>query len=89
MFIKPAFLILLFLSIIALIYSCTSTDSKSADIVFRNGYIFTVDSSNSKAEALAIKDGEFVFIGRLERYTHALAGGMVLPCGVAINFLGC
>lgn len=63
MFIKPAFLILLFLSIIALIYNCTSTDLKSADIIFRNTYIFTVDSSNSKAEALAIKGGKFVFVG--------------------------
>ena len=63
MFIKPAFLILLFPLIIAVIYSCTSTDSKSADIIFRNAYIFTVDSSNSKAEALAIKGGKFVFVG--------------------------
>ncbi|MCJ7553514.1 MAG: sulfite exporter TauE/SafE family protein [Ignavibacteriaceae bacterium] len=26
--------------------------------------------------------------GKLERYTHALAGGVILLCGVAINFLG-
>jgi predicted amidohydrolase YtcJ len=63
MFIKPPFLILLFLLIIAVIDSCTSTDSKSADLVFKNGYIFTVDSSNSKAEVLAIKDGKFIFVG--------------------------
>jgi len=63
MFKKTALLSLLFLTIIALIYSCTSTDSKSADIIFRNAYIFTVDSSNSKAEALAIKGGKFVFVG--------------------------
>lgn len=88
MFIKPAFLILLFLSIIALIYSCTSADSKSADIVFRNGYIFTVDSSNSKAEALAIKDGKFVFVGDNEGVKDYigdktkvidLEGKMILP----------
>jgi len=27
-------------------------------------------------------------LGRLERYAHALAGGAILLCGVAINFLG-
>jgi len=62
MFKKPALLLFLFLTIIMLIYSCTSTDSKLADIIFRNGYIFTVDSSNSKADALAIKGGKFVFV---------------------------
>lgn len=63
MFKKPDLLSLLFLTIIALIYNCTSTDSKSADLVFKNGLIFTVDSSNCKAEALAIKDGKFIFVG--------------------------
>lgn len=29
-----------------------------------------------------------VNIGKLERYTHALAGGMILLCGIAINFIG-
>ncbi|MBE0570137.1 MAG: sulfite exporter TauE/SafE family protein [Ignavibacteriaceae bacterium] len=27
-------------------------------------------------------------VGKLEKYTHALAGGMILICGIAINFLG-
>jgi sulfite exporter TauE/SafE len=27
-------------------------------------------------------------VRKLERYTHALAGGMILLCGLAINFLG-
>ena len=31
---------------------------------------------------------QLVNFGKLERYTHALAGGVILLCGVAINFLG-
>jgi hypothetical protein len=27
-------------------------------------------------------------MGKLERYSHALAGGTILLCGVAIQFLG-
>jgi sulfite exporter TauE/SafE len=29
-----------------------------------------------------------VNVGKLEKYTHALAGGMILLCGMAINFWG-
>jgi ABC-type nickel/cobalt efflux system permease component RcnA len=35
--------------------------------------------------ALGIK---LIPMGRLERYTHALAGGSILLCGLAIQFLG-
>lgn len=30
----------------------------------------------------------FIPMGKLERYTHALAGGSILLCGLAIQFLG-
>ena len=52
---------LLFLFII--IFGCNSQQNNIADIVFTNGVIYTVDSLNSKAEALAIKDGKFVIVG--------------------------
>lgn len=35
----------------------------AADIVYRNGKIYTVDDANPWAEAVAISDGRFVFVG--------------------------
>jgi len=35
--------------------------------------------------ALGVK---FIPMGRLERYTHALAGGSIFLCGLAVQFLG-
>lgn len=35
----------------------------SADLVFQNGKIYTVDESQMWAEAIAIKDGEIIFVG--------------------------
>ena len=37
--------------------------SNSADTIYTNGKIYTVDDSNVWAEALAIKDGKFVAVG--------------------------
>jgi len=36
----------------------------AADLVLRNGAIYTVDAARSWAEAVAIKDGKIVFVGR-------------------------
>ena len=61
---------------------------EAADRVFLHGAIYTVDSSRSWANALAIKDGRILFVGRDEdasQYTGRdtdvvdLAGKMVLP----------
>lgn len=59
--------LLLFTALFGFINSCRSTDSQSADLVFRNGYIFTVDSLSSKAEDIAIKDGDIIFVGDNEK----------------------
>lgn len=34
-----------------------------ADLILRNGLIYTVDSTNTMTEAVAIRDGKFVFVG--------------------------
>ncbi|HLG14127.1 MAG TPA: amidohydrolase [Blastocatellia bacterium] len=34
-----------------------------ADVVFRNGNIYTVNDRQPRAEAVAVKDGKFVFVG--------------------------
>jgi predicted amidohydrolase YtcJ len=59
-----------------------------ADTVFRYGYIYTVDSYRSRAEAVAIRDGKFIAVGTNdeikafvgpETAVVNLGGRMVLP----------
>lgn len=52
---------LVFLLIIFFGYN--SKQYEIADIVFTNGFIYTVDSINTKAEAVAIKDKSIIFVG--------------------------
>jgi predicted amidohydrolase YtcJ len=40
-----------------------AASSSTADRVYRNGVIFTADTSNGTAEALAIRDGRIVYVG--------------------------
>lgn len=51
-------------SICLLFISCQS--GIEADIIFINGKIYTVDSSNVSAEAMAIKDHKFISVGSNE-----------------------
>jgi predicted amidohydrolase YtcJ len=60
----------------------------AADRIFTNGSIYTVDESRSWAEAVAIKDGEIIYVGDaagVDTYTGSdteivdLEGGMLLP----------
>ena len=37
-----------------------------ADVVYRNGFIYTVDGMRSRAEAFAVKDGKFIAVGTNE-----------------------
>ena len=41
-----------------------SSSSSAADRVYRNGVIFTADARNRTAEALAIREGRIVYVGR-------------------------
>jgi hypothetical protein len=59
-----------------------------ADLVLRNGAVYTVDAARSWAQAVAIKDGRLVYVGSdagLERYVSPrtkvvdLGGRLVLP----------
>ncbi len=51
------------LLIIAALPACTSQVDTGAERVFVNGAIYTADEERSWAEAIAIKDGEIVFVG--------------------------
>ncbi|XQZ53325.1 amidohydrolase [Paracoccus yeei] len=65
-----------------------AAESDPADVVLRNGAIYTLDAANPRAEALAIRDGKLVAVGAetdVEEWTGPntevldLAGRMVLP----------
>jgi Predicted metal-dependent hydrolase with the TIM-barrel fold len=47
---------------ITLLQACNRTKIE-ADLILKNGTIYTVDSCFSKAECLAVKDGKFIAIG--------------------------
>ncbi|MET4578845.1 amidohydrolase [Ottowia thiooxydans] len=37
---------------------------ETADLVLKNGYVYTVDTSRSEAEAVAVKNGKILFVGK-------------------------
>ena len=51
------------LQVIAAVSACSSEVDTGAERVFVNGAVYTVDEDRSWAEALAIKEGEIVFVG--------------------------
>ncbi|MBU1099635.1 MAG: amidohydrolase [Bacteroidetes bacterium] len=55
---------LLILAGLLLFSGCNSkTANGPADLVLRNGFIYTVDSLSTKVEAVAIKGSEFIYVG--------------------------
>jgi predicted amidohydrolase YtcJ len=85
-------------ALVAALYGCGAKEAAvpapvaavgpAADLVLRNGAVYTVDAARSWAEAVAVKDGKIVFVGRDadlgERLGPAtqvvdLKGRMVIP----------
>jgi predicted amidohydrolase YtcJ len=68
--------------------ACQKQNACQADLVLKNGSIYTVDSRQPRAQALAVRDGKFVyvgtaagaekFVGRLTKVID-LGGKLVLP----------
>ena len=79
----------IFLPLLVLtISACTQPSQHPADAVYTNARIYTVDSNNSWAEAMAVTDGKIIALGtadNLADYTgemttvHDLKGRMVMP----------
>jgi predicted amidohydrolase YtcJ len=74
-------------SCVALV-GCQSQRSTSADMVLRNGYVYTVDGKDSVQQAVAVTGGKIVYVGSDEgaaSYIGAqtqlidLAGRMLMP----------
>jgi len=60
---------LLFVSAIIILFSCN--EKPAPDLVIINGNIWTVDDSLPRAEALAVKDGKIIRIGKTEEIITA------------------
>ncbi len=80
--------LLFIISIISLSCSGPKPHSASADLIFRNGAVYTMDSARSWAEALAIQDGKISYVGDdsgVEKFRSTdtkvvdLEGKIVLP----------
>ena len=80
---------LIALSVLAAFNLCgQSGTSSAADLIMKNGFIYTVDGQRTTAEAAAIKDGKFIYVGSdrgVDRYAKEgtrvidLGRRMVLP----------
>ncbi len=53
----------LLITLLSLLTACSRPTAPGADTVFRGGAVYTVDDDRSWAEAVAISDGEIVFVG--------------------------
>lgn len=53
---------------LALMVGCTSSP-EPADLVLRNGTIYTLDPAQPQAEAVAVRDGKIIFVGGTEAAT--------------------
>lgn len=58
--INQSFLLVFVLSILI---GCRSIKHEPADLILKNGYIYTVDGRSSIAESVAIKKGKIAFVG--------------------------
>ncbi|MGL5391532.1 MAG: hypothetical protein ACRDA8_09215, partial [Shewanella sp.] len=68
--------------------ACGNDSEPQADAVYQNGYVYTVDQQQSVAEAVAIKDGEIIYVGSTQgaqkfvgnaTAVHDLQKKMMLP----------
>jgi len=68
--------------------AATKAKDVKADVVYRNGFVYTVDSVRSRAQAFAVKDGKFIAVGSNEDMKAVtgkdtkvvnLKGRMVMP----------
>lgn len=67
---------------------CQTAHATPADMVMRNGYVYTVDGKNSVQQAVAVADGKIVYVGSNEGIRPyigtqtqqiGLAGRMLMP----------
>ncbi len=70
-----------FLLSLALIIASCQSPKEPADLLVINANLYTVNESFDKAEAMAIKDGKILAVGRSEDITKAYEGKEVMDLG--------
>jgi len=85
----PSKIIISLVAIFILLAACQpAVVTEPADLVFTNGYVYTVDGSRSVSQAIAIKGNRIVFVGSNEAVAdyvgdgtdvRDLGGAMVMP----------
>ena len=58
-----------------LLAACAEPEGETADAVYRNGAVYTVDGQGSWAQAVAIKDGKFLRVGSDEEVAGLIGEG--------------
>nr|WP_316643486.1 amidohydrolase [uncultured Roseateles sp.] len=89
---KQCFLSLVSVSALTLLVSCGGQDPAPppppADVVLKNGYVYTVDATQSVAQAVAVREGRIVYVGQdtgVQAYVGSqtrvidLGGRMLMP----------
>lgn len=75
-------------ALVALSSGCGGSDQPPADTVFQHGDVVTLDSGDTRAQAVAVRDGKIVFVGSdqaVQAYVGAktqvidLQGRMLMP----------
>ena len=66
-------------------FNSCGTMKKKADLILTNGIIYTVDSLNTMAEAMAVKDGKIIALGNNEYIAGGFAAAEVIDAkGMAV-----
>src|SRR3989337_1256112 len=75
-----------FLAAICFLYSCTS--KSKTDLLVYNATIYTVDSNFSVAEAMAIKDGKIIAVGKSDSLINVFEANEMLDVKGAFVYPG-
>jgi predicted amidohydrolase YtcJ len=70
-----------FLAVVCVFLLCSCQSRQAADLIVHNGKIYTVDSSFSIAEAMAVKDGKIIAVGKNSDLLRGYSAANVIDAG--------
>lgn len=75
---------ILYFSILALLFSCSSSKKEKVDLIVHNAVVYTVDSAFTLAESFAVKDGKIIEVGKNDSILAKYEGEMLDAQGKAV-----